>query len=74
MSLILKVLVSALHFKDDFHLFITILHTLSAFTCSKLTVGTLEQGVKFVQSYVFIVNFEHISQLVLVFLLLTLRR
>ena len=45
----------------------------SAFTCSKLTVETLEQGVKYVQSQqqrhqndarrrsgVFIVNFEHI--------------
>ena len=31
------------------------------FTCSKLTIETLEQGV----------NFEHISHLVLVFLLLT---
>ena len=31
------------------------------FTCSKLTIETLEQGV-------FIVDFEHISQLVLVFL------
>ena len=36
-----------------------------AFTCSKLTIETLEQGVKYV-------NFEHISHLVLVFLLLTL--
>ena len=34
----------------------------------KLTIETLEQGVKYVQS-VFIVNFEHISHLVLVFLL-----
>ena len=38
-----------------------------AITCSKLTIETLEQGV-------FIVNFEHISDLVLVFLLLTLSR
>ena len=59
----------------------------SAFTCSKLTIKTLEQGVKYVsklttktpeerqwrRSGVFIVNFEHISQhLFLVFLLLTL--
>ena len=46
-----------------------------AFTCSKLTIGTLEQGVKYVQwrrSGIFIVNFEHISHLVLLFLLLTL--
>ena len=45
-------------------------------------IETLEQGVKYVQSQqsqsqrrrsgVFIVNFEHISHLVLVFLLLTL--
>ena len=44
----------------------------SAVTCSKLTIETLEQGVKYVQSYVLIVNFEQISHLVLVFLLLTL--
>ena len=37
-----------------------------AITCSQLTIEILEQGVK----YVFIVNFEHISHLVLVFLLL----
>ena len=46
-----------------------------AFTCSMLPIETLEQGVKYVQwrrSDVFIVNFEHISRLVLVFLLLTL--
>ena len=55
-----------------------------ASTCSGLTIETLEQGVKYVQSLktqggrhrrlsgVFIVNFEHISYLVLVFLLLTL--
>ena len=44
----------------------------SSFTCSKLTIKTLEQGVKYVQS-VFIVNFEYISHLVLiVFLLLNL--
>ena len=37
-------------------------------TCSKLTIETLEQGVKYVQSCrsgIFIVNFEHISYLVL---------
>ena len=38
-----------------------------AFTCSKLTIKTLEKGLK----YVFIVDFEHISHLFLVFLLLT---
>ena len=47
-----------------------------ALTCSKLTIETLEQGVKkwrqWRRSGVFIVNFEHISHLVLVFLLLTL--
>ena len=42
------------------------------FTCSKLVIKTLEQGVKWRRSVVFIVNFEHISHLVLVFLLLTL--
>ena len=35
----------------------------------KVTVETLEQGVKY---GIFIVNFEHISHIVLVFLLLTL--
>ena len=33
----------------------------SEFTCSNLTIETLEQGVKYVLLYVFIVNFEHIS-------------
>ena len=45
------------------------------FTCSKLTIEVLEQGVKYVhwrRSGAFIVNFERISHLVLVFLLLTL--
>ena len=55
------------------------------FSCSNLTIKTLEQGVKYVQSQqeihpkdswrrssAFIVNLEHISHLVLVFLLLTL--
>ena len=53
----------------------------SAITCSKLTVERLEQGVKYVQirrfwhrSGVFISNFEHISHLTLVFILLTLSR
>ena len=60
-----------------------------AFTWSNLTIETLEQGVKYVnkkliakaqegrhlhRSGVFIVNFEHISHLVLVFLLLTLSK
>ena len=39
----------------------------SAITYSKLTIETLEQGVKYI-------NFEHISHLALVFLLLTLSR
>ena len=47
----------------DLQLIITV--NQPAFTCPKLTVETLEQGVKYVQ-YV-----EHISHLVLVFLLLT---
>ena len=50
---------------------------LPASTCSKLTIETLEQDVKYVhwrRSGVFIVNSEHISHLVLVFLLLTLSR
>ena len=41
--------------------------------CSKLTIKTPEQS-HWRRSGVFIVNFEHISQLVLVFLLLTLSR
>ena len=46
-----------------------------AITCLNLTLETLEQGVKYVQrrhwrcSGVFIVNFEHISHLAMVFLL-----
>ena len=40
-----------------------------AFTCAKLTIETLEHCFG-----VFIVNFEHISHLVVVFLLLTLSR
>ena len=57
-------------------------------TCSTLTIKTLQQGVKYVQSSqqkhqneaigrssgVFIVNFEHIFNFFLVFLLLTLSR
>ena len=48
-----------------------------SFTCLKSTIETLEQVVKYFQSYwrcsgVFIVNFKHIWLLVLVFLLLTL--
>ena len=54
-----------------------------AFSYSKLTIETLEQGMKYIQtiktperrhwrSGAFIVDFEHISHLVLVFLLLTL--
>ena len=46
-------------------------------TCSKLTIETLEKGLKYAQSQrrrsgVFTVNFEHISHLVLMFLLSTL--
>ena len=65
------------------------LHTV--ITCSKLTIETLEQGVKYGEicskltikaperrhwgcSDVFIVNFEHISHLFVVFLLLNLSR
>ena len=44
-----------------------------AITCLKLTIETLEQGVKYAQS-VFTVNFEHISHFVLVLLLLILSR
>ena len=56
-----------------------------AFICSKLTIETLEEGVKYVKvidkdtrtttmaSFWYLyVNFEHISHIVLVFLLLTL--
>ena len=48
------------------------------FTCSKLTIETLEQGVMFTvnnkwrRSGVFMVNFEYISHLILVFLWSTL--
>ena len=48
------------------------------FTCSKLTIETLEQGAKDVKVNarrcygVFVVGFEYLSHLVLVFLLLTL--
>ena len=55
-----------------------VLYFQPAFTCSKLATETREQGVKYVQSCqwrrsgVFIVKFEHISRLILVFLLLTL--
>ena len=47
------------------------------FTCAKLTIETPEQGVEYVycnsrRSGGFIVNFEHISHLFLVFLFLTL--
>ena len=41
--------------------------------CSKLTIKTPERR-QWRRSGVFIVNFEHISHLVLVFLLLTLNR
>ena len=56
--------------------------------CSKSTIETLEQGVKYFQGrhqketrtmpvrsfYVFIVNFKHISYLFLVFLMFTLNK
>ena len=48
-----------------------------AFTCSNLTRETLGQGLKgrhWRRSGVFIVNFEHVSHIFLVFLLLTLNR
>ena len=45
--------------------------TQPALTYSKITIETLEEGVKVVL-VPFIVNFEHNSYLVLVFLLLTL--
>ena len=48
--------------------------TQPAFTYSKLTIETLEHGRHWRRSGIFIVNFEHISHLVLVFLLLTLSR
>ena len=41
--------------------------------CSKLTIKTPERR-QWRRSGVFIVNFEHISQIVLLFLLLTLSR
>ena len=45
--------------------YLVIVVTQSAFTCSKLTIKTLEQGVKYVRrSGVFIVNLEHISHLI----------
>ena len=48
-------------------------------TCSKLTIETLEQGVKYVQSnnkdiFIWRFNFEHVSPCVVVFLLLTWNR
>ena len=58
----------------DCHIFII---TQPIITCSKFTIETLEEGVRYVKwrrSGVFIVNLEHISCLVLLFLLLTLSR
>ena len=46
-------------------------------TCSNSTIQTLEKDIKFARrrrSGVFIVNFEHVSQLFLVFLLLTFNK
>ena len=42
--------------------------------CSKLTIKTPPERRNWRRSGVFVVNFEHISQLVLVFLLSTLKR
>ena len=60
-------------------LYVTFLHHYSVlitasqerFTCSRSTVKTLDKGVKYIQN-VLIVNFDHISHIVLVFSLLTL--
>ena len=66
----------------------TLMFSQLTFTCSKSSIETLELCVKYVQKLtirteeqcqwgrfgVFIVNFEHISQLFLVFLLLTLSK
>ena len=67
------------------HIAVASIVTQPALTRSKLTIDTLEQRLKYVQINnktqqrrhwclcgVFIVNFERISNLVLVFLLLTL--
>ena len=55
--------------------FVSKLYSYPVIICSKLTTKTLEQGRKYAQiNVVVIVNFEHISHLVLVFLLLTLSR
>ena len=83
---------------QDFHQRLGTEQTQLAITCSKLTIETLEQGVKICSKLTiktpkrrhfpvfrpnagrwclfgaFIVNFEHISHLVLVFLLLALVR
>ena len=72
---------TAFHSNSSFKLFIyfdfNVLKVLFqlAFTSSKLTIETLEQGVKHGvkhRSGVFIAKFEHILHLVLVFILLTL--
>ena len=54
-------------------LFSLLTHSISqlAFTCSRSTIQTLEQRVKY---GVYIFNFEDISYLILVLLLLTLSR
>ena len=59
---------------EDIWILINELESQSAITCSKLTIETLQQRVEWRRSGIFIVNFEHISHLVLVFLLLTLSR
>ena len=54
-----------------FKLYAKNMTTQLTFTCSKSTIEIIEKGMKH-RSGVFIVNFEHISQFLLVFLLLTL--
>ena len=78
-------IIKSFPFVIRFILFICAKHV-KTFSCSKATIETLEKGVKYVQkvpiktaeqhhrrcSCVFSVNFDHISEISLVFLLLTL--
>ena len=78
-------IIKSIPFVIRFILFIRAKH-FKTFSCSKATIETLEKGVKYVQkvpiktperrhrrcSCVFSVNFDHTSQIFLVFLLLTL--
>ena len=69
----LIVFINSAHWKNDNQILV---YYQLVFTFSKLTKETLEQGVKYDptrwrRSGVFIVNFEHNSHLVLVFVLLT---